>query len=155
MSHPSEHLLHAYLDEELAPEEQAQIAAHLAACPVCAARLHELQALFITLESLPEAPLARDLSPTVLRRIRPATAASPRLRWIVGLELAAAFSILIITLPALYQRFLPLFIGMDILAERGFLAWIVRLSEFGAGLFLVDDAFFSFIPIDQIVAFLW
>jgi predicted anti-sigma-YlaC factor YlaD len=67
--HLDETGLNEYLDGALPQPARQEAEAHLAACPQCAARLRELQAVFIALETLPETPLARDLSAGVVARL--------------------------------------------------------------------------------------
>jgi anti-sigma factor RsiW len=85
---PTPHLaaatLNAWLDNALDPPARAAAAAHLASCAACAAQLAELQAVFSALDALPEAPIARDLSASVLHAITPRPAALPR-RWRIAL----------------------------------------------------------------------
>lgn len=45
MNHPSEGVLQAFLDGELAAQERAGVAEHLGACPLCDAELKELRTL--------------------------------------------------------------------------------------------------------------
>lgn len=66
--------LSAYLDDELDAGEQRRLAAHLAACPACAARLAELRALSADFRALPEESLGFDLAGVIEGRL----AASPR-----------------------------------------------------------------------------
>jgi hypothetical protein len=70
MSHIDDSLLNEYLDSALAPERRAEIAAHLAVCASCTARLANARALFAAIESLPDAPLERDLSGQVIAALR-------------------------------------------------------------------------------------
>lgn len=68
--------LSAYLDSELDAQTRQQVAAHLAACPLCAARLGELQALSARFKTLPEERLGFDLAGVIEGRL----AALPRPR---------------------------------------------------------------------------
>ncbi len=70
--------LSAYLDGELDARAQQRVAAHLATCPVCAARFAQLQALSASFQALPEEPLGFDLAGVIEGRLantprRPAT----------------------------------------------------------------------------------
>ncbi len=69
----SEHLadaeLNEYLDGALAAEQRAAAAGHLAQCLACRSRLAELQALFISLDGLPDLSLRRDLAPAVMQAL--------------------------------------------------------------------------------------
>ncbi len=98
-THLDELTLYEYLDGELDAAASQSVSAHLATCPACQAQLARLQRLFTTLDSLPEAPLAVDLTPRVMAAIRPAT--KPALptwwRWVVvGEGVAAAFLALLL-----------------------------------------------------------
>ena len=74
--------LNEYLYSALAPEPSADDEADLTTCPVCAARLADLRALFATLATLPDAPLERDLAHQVLAALQPRPAPLPPIaRW--------------------------------------------------------------------------
>lgn len=68
--------LSAYLDGELAPHARQRLHDHLAACPLCAARLDELRSLSARFKALPEEPLGFDLGGVIEGRL----AALPRPR---------------------------------------------------------------------------
>lgn len=76
--------LSAYLDGELGRSERQRVAAHLADCPVCAARFAELQSLSADFKAMPAATLGFDLAGVIEGRLaaapRPA-AARPGHRW--------------------------------------------------------------------------
>lgn len=100
--HPSDEALNEYLDDALDASARASVAAHLAACPHCAARLASLRTLFATLDALPEEPLTRDLSAGVVAHLpRPAEALTtpPKLRWVVAAQALAAVILLTIAAP--------------------------------------------------------
>lgn len=109
--HLDDALLNEYLDGALAPAARAVADAHLAACPVCAARLARYRALFADLDALPDAPLTRDLSATVTARLRPRREAAlrPALRWVfaaqavLGAVLLAVAARLVLTPPVLAE----------------------------------------------------
>jgi len=61
--HPLDSQLNEYLDGELAASERLTLETHLAACPVCQARLVELHGLFQQLAGLPD--LALNQNPQV------------------------------------------------------------------------------------------
>lgn len=76
MSHPAApthapdlESLSAWLDGELPAAEGFALAAHLAACPACAARLDELHALATDLRALPQESLGCDLADAVAGRL--------------------------------------------------------------------------------------
>ena len=104
MTHLNDTALNEYLDFVLEPARRAEVESHLAACPACAARLAELRTLFAALESLPDAPLERDLSSAVMESIRRAKLAaqptlSPKLRLVIAVQALAALALIGITLP--------------------------------------------------------
>ncbi len=79
-------LLHEYLDGTLDDETERAVAAHLARSPEARAQLAELEALFASLEALPELALTTDLSVAVVAEIGRGTAvARPLPRWVWGL----------------------------------------------------------------------
>lgn len=81
----NEDLLQEYLDGTLDDETRQVVEMHLASSPAARARLAELQALFSSLEDLPELPLTKDLSEAVVMEIERETAAlSPLPRWLWG-----------------------------------------------------------------------
>ncbi|MEK7325637.1 MAG: zf-HC2 domain-containing protein, partial [Chloroflexota bacterium] len=91
MTHLNDTDFSEYLDSALDAARRAEVESHLAACPACAARLAELRALFAALESLPDAPLERDLSSAVMESIRRAKLAaqptlSPKLRLVIAAD---------------------------------------------------------------------
>jgi hypothetical protein len=69
--HLDESRFHELLDHALTGEEKKVVQAHLDKCAECRSRFINLQLLFAGLEAMPEEPLARDLSPSVLEAIRP------------------------------------------------------------------------------------
>jgi len=62
-----------YLDDELPPEERADVEAHLASCDTCAATLDELRAVAVRAASLPARPPAMDLWPGIEPQLTGAT----------------------------------------------------------------------------------
>ena len=106
--HLDHNTLNEYLDSALEPARRAEVESHLAACPDCAARLAELRALFAALESLPDAPLERDLSSSVVavlnKRLVMSGSANalysrPVLRLIFVVQALASLALISITLP--------------------------------------------------------
>ncbi len=79
MNHLNEETFNAYLDVTLDPASRAEADAHLATCPECGARLASLRVMFTSLERLPDAGLARDLSVGVVKAIKAKQAARPAL----------------------------------------------------------------------------
>jgi anti-sigma factor RsiW len=61
--------LSAYLDGELDAPERQRLATHLAACPLCAGRLAELQTLSTRFKALPEESLGFDLAGVIEGRL--------------------------------------------------------------------------------------
>jgi len=95
-AHPEEVMLHVFLDRALDAEEQAAIDVHLAGCPLCAARLAELQALFALLEDLPDTPLQRPLDGDVLASIRRRAAVPRAYRVAIAVQLALGALVLVL-----------------------------------------------------------
>lgn len=92
--------LSAYLDGELDAHAQQRVAAHLAACPVCAAQLAQLQALSASFKALPEESLGFDLAGVIEGRLantprRPATPrrAGPLGWWPVAIGAALSITV--------------------------------------------------------------
>ncbi len=105
--HLDDILLNEYLDEALERSARTDVEAHLANCPECSTRLLELRTLFSDLESLPDLPLERDLTPAVLavarRKSRPQPLASPALGLIFALQAIVAIVLLGLALPLFTQ----------------------------------------------------
>ncbi|MBI3241993.1 MAG: zf-HC2 domain-containing protein, partial [Chloroflexi bacterium] len=108
MTHLDDIAFNEYLDSALDPARHAEVEAHLAACPDCAARLAGLRALFAALESLPDVPLERDLSSSVVTALRKSRGMSdsakalrlrPTLRFAFAAQALAALILLAIALP--------------------------------------------------------
>lgn len=79
--------LSAYVDGELDGAGRQRLAAHLAACPTCAAHLAELQALSADFRALPKEHLGVDLAGVIEGRIAAVSrrpAARRRRSWLVG-----------------------------------------------------------------------
>ncbi|MCU0493906.1 MAG: zf-HC2 domain-containing protein [Chloroflexaceae bacterium] len=109
MSHLSLETLNHYLDNELDGAERAAAETHMATCGQCQRQLAALQELFLALETLPPAPLPRDMTAGVLARIAPPPAPA-RWTWRAWVALAvqlAAALILAFTLasPAVQSLF--------------------------------------------------
>ncbi len=97
MTEFNDDLLHEYLDGTLDDEMQGVVEAHLAASAAARAQLAELQALFGSLDALPELPLSRDLSAAVVAQIGQGTAVpTPLPRWQWGLLLGQALIALLL-----------------------------------------------------------
>lgn len=109
----NDELLQEYLDGTLDDQTRRAVAAHLARSPEARAQLAELEALFSSLDALPELPLGTDLSVAVVTAIGRETAASTTLsagvarplpRWVWGLllgQMAVAALLLGRVLPSL------------------------------------------------------
>jgi anti-sigma factor RsiW len=69
MTHFDEFILNAYLDGELAAEEVAAVAEHLATCASCRAQVTTLGQLFARLERTPDVPIEADLTGRVLAQL--------------------------------------------------------------------------------------
>ena len=99
--HLTEETLYTWLDRENKPEGRRRVAAHLSACPECAARLEAVRALYAGIRDIPTAPLPRDLQEMVLAEIRPESdpvlnPASPYLPLAALLQFGAAVAILVL-----------------------------------------------------------
>jgi hypothetical protein len=95
MTHLTNDTLNAYLDHALTPATRAEAEAHLATCTSCTAQLSTLRAIFASLEALPEIPLSRDLSASVVASIRPARTPSTRPVINPVMRVALAFQLLL------------------------------------------------------------
>jgi hypothetical protein len=109
MTHLTDDTLNAYLDHALNPIARAEAEAHLATCAPCAAQLHMLHAVFASLAALPEVPLSRDLSASVIASIKPARTPSTRpvinpvMRVALAFQLLLALVALAVALPFVIQ----------------------------------------------------
>jgi len=95
--HLTDDELNEYLDGESA--ERAPIAAHLASCNGCAARLVALKALFAEIESLPELELTRSIAARITPTPSLPTQLPPSLTLTVTLQAVAALIALILAAP--------------------------------------------------------
>ena len=70
MTHPTEARLNDYADRQLAPDDAAEVAAHIETCAACRERVDAIRALGLRLDALPEriAP-RRDLRAGVRERV--------------------------------------------------------------------------------------
>jgi hypothetical protein len=105
INHISEELVNEYLDQVLSPEVQVEVEAHLASCPACQVQLEDLGTLFAALEKLPDLALGHDLSPMVLRSIRPRGLPWRTGRWVFGLQMVLAVFLLVFSVPILASQF--------------------------------------------------
>lgn len=117
MSHLNDSQLFTYIDDELTSAEKRPLAAHLATCPACAAKLIEWQALFGEMETLPIVPLTIDLSENVVELLTAETtlATSPAIHWLGIIELILAALALIFGWPFIQQTVKK----MGVLVEMG------------------------------------
>jgi anti-sigma factor RsiW len=89
-----------YEDGDLPARQRAEIEQHLATCGACARELARLRRTVGLVESLPEAPVARDFTRRVMAAVRalPRREPTPALRWPVGLGLGSAGFVLTLTI---------------------------------------------------------
>jgi anti-sigma factor RsiW len=78
VKHLTETQFNQYLDYELDEEAQLQIEAHLEICAKCRALFNELGMVFSTLAELPDVPLDRDLTASIMANL-PQTQQRPAL----------------------------------------------------------------------------
>lgn len=96
MNHISDSVLNQYLDRELETAVREQVAAHLAGCVACQARLAETERLFAAIEGVPEVPLTVDLSPAVVDLLGAELKPHPLPAWmrpVVLVQLVAALAL--------------------------------------------------------------
>ncbi len=82
--HLTEEQIHSYLDGLLEEPARRVAKAHLLACAECRRRADELQTLFAALNTLPDLPLSRDLTPVIYAKLPPKqgkTASRPAPAW--------------------------------------------------------------------------
>lgn len=101
--HVSDDLLNEYLDDMLASQDRTAVAAHLAACPACAAQLESLQRLFTSLEALPDQEFHVDLAPAVVAAVRSRQRPIGALRWATVAQLVVSAALVAALAPALAQ----------------------------------------------------
>ncbi len=136
--HLSDEQLHEYLDQAFAPETRAEAVKHLADCVDCTARLSALQALFVTIESLPEAKLSRDLAGPVTRTLGGRVALPRWIRLTAGLQAALAVIALALAAPILNEYVSPFIADYQPPSLTEFLVqiqtqwalWVGSVSEF-------------------------
>jgi hypothetical protein len=86
--HLPDEVLNEKLDQTLAPGLNVEVEAHLMGCPLCTARLDEMRSLFSEIASIPNLPIANDLSQAILGKIvlRPSSLPRP-IRWLTVLQI--------------------------------------------------------------------
>lgn len=151
--HLDDALLNEYLDQALTPSTRHDVEQHLSGCAACAAHLEAWRALFASLDTLPNAPLERDLAPEVMvvirhRLQRRVSARQPgiasALRWVFGIQALVAVIVLGLTWPVAERAFPTQAVAslerqvLTVLAEA-FSAFILD----GAGLFTRVQEFMS------------
>ena len=77
MTHLTDEQLNEYLDSPPVPGLPSPVALHLDTCDECQTRLNDLRAVFTALESLPEVKLSRDLTSSVMAKLRPSWGGLP------------------------------------------------------------------------------
>ena len=133
--HLTEDQLNEYLDNELADRAAAE--RHLAECADCAARLAALQALFVEIESLPEAELSRTLAARFTRTLDLPSPLPHSLRLTVTLQAAIALVSIVVAAPFVMQFVSPYFSNLEmpqfadvfIQAQSQWAAWLDMLSQ--------------------------
>jgi predicted anti-sigma-YlaC factor YlaD len=98
-------LLQAHLDGDLPPETRHAVAAHLRACPACAAEVKTYERLFRRLTTQPIAPPPADFVPGIMERARSARALS--MRWMT-LKMCAAAACLVLAVLLGYRALHPI-----------------------------------------------
>jgi anti-sigma factor RsiW len=93
-AHLSLEVLHAQLDGMLSPADARRAEEHLASCETCSKAAASLRIVFESLASLPDEPLAVDLRPAVLARLRPRGRRPARIGWLLALEVAGSAVVL-------------------------------------------------------------
>ncbi len=108
MSHFTEGVLQAYLDDEVAADARAQIAAHVVGCSACAGRLqelHELNDTFASAVGLVDAPA---LPAAALAEVRARAARQPwRERWAGSSRTLARAAMLVLGLTGVAVAAVP------------------------------------------------
>lgn len=100
--------LNEYLDSALPPERRADVDAHLATCPACAARLAEQRALFAALATWPDVPLEHDLTSRVLTTLRPQRTPLPGIvRWALVIQGGLAMVFILVAALVLVYTLTP------------------------------------------------
>ncbi len=99
-SHISNDILQAYLDQGLDQVGLLEVKRHLDQCPTCREELSRLESVFARLESLPVIELEKDLSVSVLARLREDTKLSLGITWTLVLEALGAGTVIGLLTPA-------------------------------------------------------
>jgi anti-sigma factor RsiW len=105
--------LSEYLDDELAPEERAALAAHLERCPECSATLADLRRVVARARALESGGPSRDLWPGIAQRI----GAGPAPAWSAPRE---RFPRVTLSLPQLLAA------GIALMVLSGGSVWLLR-----------------------------
>ncbi len=136
--HPDQDALQAYLDQALAPGSSREVEEHLESCPACREKISILEKMFTRLETLPEIPLQKDFSPSVLEMIRDQKQLSRGVTWTLVIEAIAAGVILGLIIPALqFASWIPCLIttqleiqaGLNIFLTQLFSSWMLWWAQ--------------------------
>lgn len=121
MDHIRDPQLNEYLDQTLPVDTRRAIAAHLASCADCRARMDELQLVFTRLADLPEVRLSHDLTSGILSRLpqKQSSLWTPVFAAQVGAALGiivwlSSKAVTLIKLPVVSNFLLPAFTFSDV-----------------------------------------
>ena len=99
-NHISTNRLQTYLDQELDQTGLQEVELHLNQCPSCQAELTRLEGVFTRLEKLPTLKLDRDISSSVLAKLREESKLSVGITWTLALEALGAGTVIGLLIPA-------------------------------------------------------
>ncbi|KAF0107428.1 MAG: hypothetical protein FD146_1906 [Anaerolineaceae bacterium] len=149
-NHLTEPQLNEYLDDELDAPGRAAVNSHLATCADCRGALAELQAVASTLAALPEEPLTRDLTASVLAKLP-----QPRVRLGWKLALAAQAGIGIGLSILVIANCLPLVNLPGLAAALSVSLPAIELPSFYPSSFIFHPSSFSIIFLAASALLLW
>jgi hypothetical protein len=98
--HLPDEILNEKLDQALDPRSAAEVESHLAECPLCTSRLDEMRNLLSDIASVPDLPIAIDLSRTIISEIELRSPSLPRpIRWLTVLQIICVLFSVIMAWP--------------------------------------------------------
>jgi len=129
-NHISTDLLQTYLDQELDQTRLLEVESHLDQCPSCQAELSRLEGVFTRLESLPALKLDKDISSSVLAKLREEPRLSAGITWTLALEALGAGTVIGFLIPAFRAAsWLPLMVNTQTEIQAGINIFLAQLAS--------------------------
>ena len=129
-SHISTDRLQTYLDQELDQTGLQEVELHLNQCPSCQAELTRLEGVFTRLERLPALKLDRDISSSVLAKLREESKLSVGITWTLALEALGAGTVIGLLIPAFRAAsWIPQMVNAQTEIQAGINIFLAQLAS--------------------------